>query len=291
MKRWFLTTACLLAGLAVSVPVLPVTAQAPANTDMKTEHVIEKIGSVAIDWSEGVVRVTGTGTPPDRGNLNQKRLMAERTATADAYRQLAEAIHGIRVNSETIVRDYVSESDTIKTYVNALIKGAQRLDTRYLDDGTIEIDMVIKLYSNTGLSGVLQPQKHVVPPPPVTLEAHTDNTDFTGIIVDCRGLGLEPAMSPAIVSQAGGEVYLGNIEFQKDMMSTVINEGIVGYAHSLQQARQNRRVGSKPLIVKGLSAAGNFRTDVVVSEVDTKQLLGIDQQHKLLSTARVIFVL
>lgn len=289
MKRWFLTSACLLAALSLSAPVLSAEPAKPSiNEDMKVEHVTQNVGSVTIDWSEGVVRVTGSGSPPDRGNPSQKRMMAERTATADAYRQLNDAIQGIRVNSETIVRDYVSESDTIKNYVSALVKGAQKIDQRYLNDGTIEIDMAVKLYSNTGLSGVLQPQKHVVPPPAVDLEPMTPTGEYTGIIVDCRGLELQPAMSPAIVSAAGGELYLGGLEVTPEV---VINQGVVGYARSLQQARQDKRVGSNPLIVKGTSSTGNFHTDVVISDIDTKQLLGVDLKHKLLKEAKVIFVM
>ncbi|MGV3525359.1 MAG: LPP20 family lipoprotein [Candidatus Sericytochromatia bacterium] len=283
-KRRF-SSACVLAAVATLTFLSPAGAQ---YQDMKAERVIENVGSVAIDWSEGVVRVTGVGTPPDRGQLMQKRLMAERSATADAYRQLETAIHGIRVNGETLVRDYVGESDTIKTYVTSLIKGAQKMDQRYLDDGTIEIDMVVKLYSPSGLSGALQPQKQQFPPPPVALEADAAPGDYTGLIVDCRGLGLEPAMSPGILSQAGGELYLGQLPVDPDF---VISQGIVGYARTLQQARQDKRVGSKPLIVKGLSATGNFRTDVIVSEADTKQLLGLDKHHSLLKQSKVILVL
>lgn len=283
----FLSSMALFLGLAATMPVLSAHA-APTEKDMQTQHVVEKVNAVTIDWSEGIVRVIGTGTSPERGSLTQKRLMAERSATADAYLQLANAIYGINVNSESIVRDYVSESETIKTYINALIKGAQKTDQRFLDDGSIEIEMAVKLYSSGGLSGVLQPQKHVTPPPPVTLEADPKPGDYSGVIVDCRNLGLKPAMSPAIVSQSGGEVYLGNLEIKPDY---VINEGIVGYVHSLDQARQNKRVGDNPLIIKGTSATGNFRTDVVISEPDTKQLLGLEKLHQLLKDAKVIFVM
>lgn len=286
MKRRLLS-ALLPACLCSLILASPVIAQ-DSLKDMKTTSVVETFGNAAVNWSEGYVHVTGIGNPPDRGEAVQRRLSAERSATADAYRQLAQAIYGIRVNSDTLVRDYVSESDAIKSYVNALIKGAQKMDQRYLDDGTIEIDFAVKLYSNSGLSGVLQPQKHVVPPPPVTIEAGEAKEEYTGIIVDCRGLGMDPAMSPAIVSQNGGELYLGQLEVKPEF---VINEGIVGYAHSLLQARQYKRVGNKPLIIKGMSAVGNFHTDVQISEADTKLLLALDKSGKLLQDAKVVFVL
>lgn len=291
MKNIFIRSACVLASLSLFLMTQPSWAQNNSSTqmdDMKSERVMENVGTVAIDWSEGTVRVTGSGAPPDRGSLAQKRLMAERSATADAYRQLAEAMYGIRVNSETLVRDYVVESDVIKTYVQALIKGAQKIDLRYLDDGTVEVDFVVKLYTSAGLSGALQPQKHVAPPPPVSLEANPEPGNYTGIIVDCRGLGIKPAMSPAIVSKDGGEVYLGNLPVSPDF---VINHGIVGYARTLAQARQNSRVGGSPLVIKALNASGNFNTDALIDEHDTQQLMGLEAKGKVLSEAHVIFVL
>ena len=287
--RTMLARTCLLLTLASlalisPAPLLPALAQ----SDMKTQQVTETRGAVTINWTEGLIQVTGSGSPPDRGNLHQRRLMAERQALTDAFRQLAEVTYSLRVDAETVVRDYTLESPMLKEQVGNLIKNAQRLDTRYLDNGTIEVDLVLKLYNSSGLNGILQPQKHIVPPPPVTLEADPRPGDYTGVIVDCRGLGLEAALSPAILAQSGGELYLSELPFDPDY---VINQGIVGYAHSLSQARQNRRIGNKPLIIKGLSTSGAYRADVIVSDIDTRQLLGLEAQSKVLSQAKVIFVL
>ncbi len=255
--------------------------------DMKVQRVTEIDGNITVDWSEGVIRVVGVGAPPDRGTLSQKQLMAERSATADAYRQLMDAIYKVRVNSETVVRDYAMESETLDSYLQALVKGAQKIDQRYLDDGTIEVEMAVKLYASKGLSGILQPQKHISPPLPVEEQADPNPGNYTGVIIDCRGLGLAPAMSPAVMSQTGGELYLGSVAVEPDF---VITQGIVGYAHSLAQARQNIRVGANPLIIKGLSATGSFRTDVIIAKEDVRRLLGLNVSNGLLREARVILV-
>lgn len=280
----------LLAGLALvlGLSTLPSAQAADSPKATQSEHVVQTIGPVVIDWSEGVIRVTGSGTPLDNSSSTQSRLVAERKATANAYLSLIQAVNLIRVNSDALVKDYTDDDPTVMSYVNSLIKGAQKMDQRYLDNGKIEVDLMVKLYSVHGLSGVLQPQKHAAPPLPAALEPETDPGDYTGVIVDCRGLGLEPAMSPAIMSQAGGEVYLSNLNVNPTF---VIDEGVVGYAHSLEQARQLKRIGDHPLIIKGTSATGTFRTDVIISEDDTKQLLGLDQNSHLLKDAKIIFVM
>jgi hypothetical protein len=276
-------TALIVMPLATLTPP-----EAQAQTKAATESVVDNVGSVAIDWTQGIVRVTGAGAPPDRGSAAHKRLMAERAATADAYRQLAEAINGVRVDAETLVRDYVTESDVIRTKVNALIKGAQKVNTRYLSDGSIEVDMVVKLYNQAGLSGVIQPQKNRVPPPPVELKPEPQPGEYTGIIIDCRGLGVQAAMSPAILNQSGGEVYIGNLPVDPDF---VVNNGIVGYSKSLNDARQNARVGKNPLIIKALNVSGRHKADVVISEKDSRILLGLQASYQVLEKAKVLFVL
>jgi hypothetical protein len=284
LRQLFLASALILSSLAS----LPSQAQSPSTQSV--QGVRETMGAVTIDWSEGVIQVTGTGAPPDRGTASQRRLMAERAAIADAYRQLAEAINGVRVDAETVVKDYITESDTVRIKVGALIRGAQKIDRRFLSDGSIEIDMVLKLYSEEGLSGILQPQKNPAPPPPVPadLKPNPNPGDYTSVIVDCRGLGIQAAMSPALLNQSGGELYLGHLPVDPDF---VVNKGIIAYSTSLNEARRHERAGDMPLIVKAIAASGNFHADAVLAEKETQQVLGLEQKNKVLSLSHVIFVL
>lgn len=70
----------------------------------------------------------------------QNKLLAKRAAEADCYRKLAESVYGLRLNSETLVKDFVTESDTIKGAVDAFVKGVRLGQPRYYDDGVCEID-------------------------------------------------------------------------------------------------------------------------------------------------------
>jgi len=70
----------------------------------------------------------------------QNKLLAKRAAEADCYRKLAESVYGLRLNSETLVKDFVTESDVIKSSVDAIVKGVRLGQPRYFDDGVCEID-------------------------------------------------------------------------------------------------------------------------------------------------------
>ncbi len=58
-----------------------------------------------------------------QGVSAQDALMARRAAELDAYRKLAERIKGLRIDSRTYVRDFVTESDQITADTVAHIRG------------------------------------------------------------------------------------------------------------------------------------------------------------------------
>jgi len=70
----------------------------------------------------------------------QNKLLAKRAAEADAFRKLAETVNGVRVNSQTHVRDFVTESDVIQADLDSFVRGARLGHPRYYDDGVCEID-------------------------------------------------------------------------------------------------------------------------------------------------------
>ena len=70
----------------------------------------------------------------------QHKLLAKRAAEADCYRKLAETVYGLHLTSDTYVRDFVTESDQIRTGVDQLIRGVRLGPPRYYDDGTCEVD-------------------------------------------------------------------------------------------------------------------------------------------------------
>ncbi len=76
------------------------------------------------------------------------RLMAARAARVVALRRLGERIQGLWITSETTVRDFVAESDEIRTQMDAFIRGAREVGTRYHENELIvEVDMEVTVQS------------------------------------------------------------------------------------------------------------------------------------------------
>ncbi|MGR3505936.1 MAG: LPP20 family lipoprotein [Paracoccaceae bacterium] len=57
--------------------------------------------------------------------LNEKRLLAIRAARLDALRDLTEQIHGIRISSDSLLRDAIMLNDVLAAHVSGVLRGAR----------------------------------------------------------------------------------------------------------------------------------------------------------------------
>lgn len=107
---------------------------------------VETVGQGMINWTSGEVYATGIGAPPSHSvNPAQARAMAERAAQIVAYRNLLEIIKGVRVDSETVVENFMTKSDIIRTRVDGIIRGAMPVKKQYLSDGSVEVTVVMRM--------------------------------------------------------------------------------------------------------------------------------------------------
>lgn len=313
-------------------------------------HVVQEFGKGSIDWTDKVIKVTGSGAVPSDKPLGQARLLGEKAAISDAYRQIAEIVYGVRVNSTTIVKDFIVESDVIKTKVDGFIKGAKRGEKRITSDGNIEYDLSVSLFGQNALSDVidldLQIKKgqksgmkkfhkdsfylknkfafnfsngsdyfkissspdnkntnclecHI--PHSITdnmkkkqaqennIQQNTTNSNekITGVIIDAQGLGLSPAMDPAVLDQEMKRLYIGNWEIDADF---VVNNGVIGYFNNLEDAKNDvSRIGNNPIIIKANSVKDV--TDLILESDSANTLLSSDNSNKFLQKYAVDVVM
>ncbi len=275
-------------GIIVSVVlalVLVLTGGAQAQLAGTIKDVVDPVGSTGkVDWTTGVITAVGIGAPPAQPvNAAQARGMAERAAQVVAYRNMLEAVKGVRVDSSTTVENFVVTSDIIKTQVNGIIQGAMIMDKKYMSDGSVEVTVGMKL---TGaLADALLPKAAAGAPAAAPASAGTGLL-YTGLIVDARGLGLRPAMAPRILNEEGKEVY-GSANINRDW---AVREGMVGYLKDPEAAKANPRVTDKPLMVKAIRVSGDGRVDAVISNSDAAVLQSASQNLSMLEKCRVIIL-
>ncbi|MEH6592488.1 MAG: hypothetical protein V7746_19640 [Halioglobus sp.] len=101
---------------------------------LRAEDVVTLGSGGGVNWTQGFVWADGYGAAADSTPHNKKRLLARRAAQLDAYRNLSEFVNGVRVTSETVVKDLALESDTIRTSIDSLIRGAIMVEDHYQNE-------------------------------------------------------------------------------------------------------------------------------------------------------------
>ena len=66
---------------------------------------------------------------------------------------------------------------------------------------------------------------------------------------------------------------------------------MVAYARGLAKARDNPRVGPKPLIVKGLRTVKARSSDIIISNADAQQIRASAENMTFMKKCRVMVVL
>ena len=254
------------------------------------------------DWGTGDITAEGYGAAPLTARTpGQAKALARRAAIVDAYRNLGEFVEGIRVDSETSVKDMVVESDVIKTKMSALVKGAVVTSEQANSDGSYQIVLKIPMYGGgNSLAGAVLPNPGVVEPfptpvmpnlpvpsapsnPAVRPTAPMVGGGYTGLIVDCRGLGLQRAMSPVVLDNNEKPIYgHKNLDYSK-----VISRGMASY--SADGVSDLSRAGSNPLVVKAVCLAGND-CNPVISVEDANRVLLENQSTAFLGECAVVFI-
>lgn len=77
--------------------------------------------------------------------VGQQKLMAIRAATVDAYRNIAEQVYGFRVWGNTAVSAFSTQNDSVRTYVDATLRGAHVVNMTAIADGNFEVTVELEL--------------------------------------------------------------------------------------------------------------------------------------------------
>lgn len=298
------TMVCTLAGvLAMSggAALLPDAAFAPAGIFAQRVEAAEG----GLHWEDGKVVAVGYGVPPTGAYGTRANLLARRAAVVDAQRNLAEFIQGTQIDAETTLLNYMTQNDTVKTRVSALIQGAAIVEEEAMSDGSYRVTMSVPLYGagksiSAAILPALRENKEPAPlpapvsPAPATIKEIQDRaksgTNYTGVIVDAGDMGLMPSFSPVIYDTNGRAIYgVQNINYD-----SAISQGMVGYAKNVASAMHLSRVGSTPLVVKAVQVRGGRNSvnpvNVVVSVEDANRILLANEKSGMLQSGSVVFV-
>ncbi|MGE5839883.1 MAG: hypothetical protein ACM34H_08095 [Deltaproteobacteria bacterium] len=237
-----------------------------------------------VDWTNGMVEVYAMGAPPARAvSAAQARALAESKAETLARNDLIGLLESLRVDSKSTVKEALEHRGARDEFVAAILRESYVVERSFAADGTVRVAVAFKL--NGSFADLVLP-KSIVSIKTVE-QFPTKDESFTGLIIDCRGIPLIPALAPMVVDEAGQVVY-GTAYVSRDY---AMEEGMAAYARGMAKTKDNPRAGPKPLIVKGLRTVKARPSDVMISNADAMKIKGSGGNIGLLHRGRVLFVM
>ena len=282
--------------------VLPVTAQT----------LVQNLDATStVDWRTLTLRCTGNSSLANT-QRTQKMEALERARLA-AEQRLAKAVEALPYDSERRVAELLPKRAGLAAALAEAVKRFTIVDQRSLSDMSVELDIELpileQLYplllpkrmgharlrlSDTPLCPTCgQPWPEGKPVPEgVTLiipsqgYAGGDDQPFTGLVVDARGLGFRPALLPAVLSQAGDQVYGADYVSRE----VALKNGLMSYHTRVKRALNDERVGRRPMFVRAVAVRGRLKADVVVSDSDALLVHAAAKVHNFLREGRVVVI-
>lgn len=263
-------------------PVAPITG---------ADYAVDTIGAVGkVDWGTGSIKAKGTGVlDPANPNKGQARVMAERAAVVDAQRNLLETAKGVRVNGETQVKDFMTQSDIIYTRVDGLVKGARLASEPKYDSalGTVQIELEISLYDKKGLGdavaqpGVTKTLQDLTPQEKELLQK------YSSVVFDASGTGLKPALFPKIYDENGNLLFDTGTYVDT---ASAYGKRVIQYVKSLDRILENPDLKNNPVIIKIKEIRGKLDGDIVISKENADKYKWLKDTFKFLLNAGRTFI-
>jgi len=104
---------------------------------------IKEMFERSIENQDTLIEALGNGAVP--GSAGMAKIQAKRAAEADAFRLMAERVVGVKITSETSVGKLCLENDQVMTSVSAYLKGLKPTDIAFVDDGSCEVTLQLKV--------------------------------------------------------------------------------------------------------------------------------------------------
>lgn len=206
---------------------------------------------------------------------------------------IKDAILTIPVDSSSTLSDVVLMDEiTLEQLTNIIEDGKHNSGVFINDKNSFALNHKISI-NNIGSLLI----KHHQPYKPKTPINMVSSREYTGIIIDARGLldvqgeFVKDIGNPCLFPKIWDETM--ELIYEKNMTdSSYANKnGIVTYAYSNDESSYKNRVGDDPLRISARKIFGVYRTDPVISRNDALKILSVQHNLDLLKQGKVVILL
>jgi len=241
-------------------------------------HVVETLPHGQVDWTAGAVLSRGSATGT---TLRGARAVTDQAAVQAARQGLWGGLEQVRLDARQMLGPALLQDEVQRQALEPFIAQAAVVETRYLPGGTVETAVQLP-FAGRLTALFLAPSSAVIPEAEPRSEAA-----HTGVVIDARGLAIQPALFPRIVDESGRPLYAPEVVDAE----AAVQQGYVAYAKAFDQAPAQARIGERPLVLRALRVAGDTRVDLVLSHAEATRIRDYAATRRLLRQCRVLIVM
>ncbi|MED5369892.1 MAG: hypothetical protein VX899_02650 [Myxococcota bacterium] len=232
----------------------------------------EALSQGHVDWTRGVLVVTASGEPS--AGAPKALEITEQQALNRLQARVLEEQRLVRLSSQQSVGQRMQEGDELSAMLMDSAGNFTISEARYYASGRVELTAELPLQS--WLRPVLVAEAHGKPA--------EGSSEYSGVVIDARGLSLRPCLSPRVLDREG-EVLYSLSELSPD---TAKDQLPVAWVGDPADGEAIGRAGDNPLFLSADSAARGG--DVVLDPEAAQRFSEAVKSGDLLASARLVIV-
>jgi len=240
-----------------------------------------------IDWEKGTLRVRGSSKiiTRDTGNIIDWQYDAAVNAKRNLFKNFISSLNSINVDAFHTAGAILIEDRDRNKFIYRYINSQKITDISY-NDNLVNVSLDLPFFGERGFARFL-----VTPGiDPGNFPEYKDyvySTEFTGVVIDCRGLGRVPAIAPRVFDEEHNMVY--SVDYIEE--EPFKKWGAVQYTDDPYYRGFEYRIGNNPFRIVAVRNPKLISTDIAISTDDARVLLQNENTRINLQEGRVLIVI
>jgi hypothetical protein len=239
-----------------------------------------------IDWEHHKLHVYASRQviPQDNGNVIDWQLEAAKKAEQDLLRNFIDAMKHLQVDGYRTAHDVLYQDLERNKHIYAFFNSVESRSISY-NETEVVAEKVFDFYGRNGFVPILFKAGREAGKFPEYCD-YVFSTEFSGLIIDARGLGRKRAIAPRILDQGH------NIVFSADLMEQYHFDlrGAVLYVTDANDSQIDDRVGNNPFTTVAIPDEKLLDTDIAIFNEDARVLLHHPATATNLQMGRVVII-
>ncbi len=242
--------------------------------------------SAAVDWRrmELVVSAASSISEEETGNAADWQYAAQQHAEELLFENFIRAMNNLRVDAYRTAADIIRADYTKNQHLYTYYVGVKKSKIQYIQQDVI-IEKSFPLFGENGFLHILFEAGYDTGDFP-TYNRFVHSTIFTGLIVDARGLGKQPAAAPRIFDNNHTLVFSPDLMYPENFRKW----GAVQYTDDPNDQSTGMRIGDNPYRVVAVHDDRLIETDIAISGDDAQVLLQNKNSRENLMQGKVLII-